>query len=48
MKSTIPDGGRPVGLDYLELKPTQPKLKMGLGLSLATNLHTFTTDRAWN
>ena len=35
MKSTIPDGRRPVGLDYLELKPTQPKLKLGLGLSLA-------------
>ena len=27
-----------VGLDYLELKPTQPKLKPGLGLSLAINM----------
>ena len=27
-----------VGLDYLELKPTQPKLKLGLGLSLAINM----------
>ena len=43
LESTIPDGrrpvgrsaGPPVGLDYLELKPTQPKLKLGLGLSLA-------------
>ena len=24
-----------VGLDYLDLKPTQPKLKRGLALSLA-------------
>ena len=24
-----------VGLDYLRLKPTQPKLRLGLGLSLA-------------
>ena len=29
--------GRLVRLDYLELKPTQPKLKLGLGLSLAIN-----------
>jgi len=29
-------GHRPVvGLDYLEIKPTQPKLKLGLGLSFA-------------
>ena len=27
--------GRPVGMDKLEIKPTQPKLELGLGLSLA-------------
>ena len=28
-------GRRPVGLDYLGLIPSQPKLELGLGLSLA-------------
>ena len=27
--------GRPVGLDYLGLIPSQPMLELGLGLSLA-------------
>ena len=34
LESTIPDG-RPVGLDLMGIKPTQPSLKLGLGLSLA-------------
>ena len=32
LESTIPDGHWPLAsLDYLRLKPTQPKLKLGLG-----------------
>jgi len=34
--------GRPsAGLDFLTLKPTQPKLKLGLGLSLAIGYTSF-------
>ena len=38
MKSTIADGRQTVCLDKLRLKPSQPKLELGLGLSLAISV----------
>ena len=47
LESTIPDG-RPVGLDFLGIKPTQPRLKLGLSLAIRKPIYKDLNEKLIN